>query len=118
MAQTSTGVSIRVVSNKLPRLPAELESDVAADVKRAASEIEALGKAKAPVRTGTLRRSIHTVLSENDHKAVIGPSVDYGLFVEMGTRHMGARPYMRPAAEAVLPRYVDRIKVTLRTLGK
>jgi HK97 gp10 family phage protein len=113
-----TSVSIRVLSNKLPHLPAELESDVTADVKRAAFEVEALAKAKAPVRTGTLRRSIHTVFSNNDRTAVVGPSVDYGLYVEMGTRRMAARPYMRPAAEAVLPRYVDRLKVTLRTLGK
>lgn len=116
MPKNNTSATIRVVSNKLPGLPAALSNDVTEVVKRAAFEVEALGKAKAPVRTGTLRRSIHTVISDGGKKAVVGPSVEYGLYVEMGTRHMAARPYMRPAAEAVLPKYVDQVKITLKKL--
>lgn len=48
-------------------------------------------------------------------------SVEYGTrpvrkFVEYGTRRMGARPYLRPAAEAVLPRFAERVKAVLRGL--
>lgn len=48
-------------------------------------------------------------------------SVEYGTepvgkFVEFGTRRMGARPFMRPAAEAVLPRFAERVKAALRGL--
>ena len=52
-----------------------------------------------------------TVLS-----AGVGPSVFYGLFVEMGTRRMGARPYMRPAAEAVLPKFAAAVKALMGKL--
>jgi len=112
----SASVSVRVVSNKLPGLPGQLKGDVRDDVKRAAFEVEALGKAKAPVKTGTLRRSIHSEFSDDGMKAIVGPSVSYSAFVEFGTRRMAARPYMRPAAEAVLPHYVDRLKITLKRL--
>jgi HK97 gp10 family phage protein len=111
-----TGITIRVISNKLPALPAELRADVAAEVKTATLGIEAAGKQKAPVRTGTLRRSIHSIFSADGMTGTVGPSVSYAIFVEMGTRHMGARPYMRPAAELAYPRFIDNIKALLRGL--
>jgi hypothetical protein len=40
----------------------------------------------------------------------------YGKFVEFGTRRMGARPYMRPAAEQVLPGFADAVKRALAGL--
>jgi HK97 gp10 family phage protein len=64
--------------------------------------IETAAKERAPVRTGTLRRSISTKITHSDHSsavASVGPSVDYGVHVEFGTRHMAAQPYMRPAYE-------------------
>ncbi len=113
---SKTGVTIRVVSNKLPALPAHLKGAASDEVKKATFDIEAAAKAKVPVRTATLQRSIHSVFSENGLTGTVGPSVDYGLYVEMGTRHMGARPYMRPAAEAVYPKFIDAIKTLLRGL--
>lgn len=32
---------------------------------------------------------------------VVGPTVEYGIYNELGTSKMEARPYMRPAAERV-----------------
>jgi len=116
MAKPTTSISVRVISNRIPSLPSTVKTDTSTEVKRAAFDVEALGKAKAPVRTGTLRRSITTQIDEGGMRAVVGPSVDYGIYVELGTRHMAARPYMRPAAEAVMPHYVDRIKFALRKL--
>ena len=51
---------------------------------------------------------------ESGLTGIVGPSVLYGKFVEFGTRHMGARPYMRPAAEQVLPKFAAAVK---RALG-
>jgi HK97 gp10 family phage protein len=110
----ATGVTIRIVSNKLASTAAGQHAETLAAVSRAGFAIEAAGKAKAPVLTGTLRRSIHTVLSNGGATATVGPSVNYGIFVEFGTRRMGARPYMRPAAELVFPRFVDEIKAITR----
>lgn len=105
-----TGATVRVVSNRLPQLSSAIRPAVAAEVKKATLEIEAQAKAKAPVRTGTLRRSIHSVFSNGDLTGTVGPSVEYGRYVEFGTRHRGARPFMRPAAEAVLPGFAQAVK--------
>jgi HK97 gp10 family phage protein len=39
---------------------------------------------------------------EGDVIATVGPSVDYGAYVELGTGKMAARPYLLPAFEAVV----------------
>lgn len=113
MARTS-GARLVVVRNDLPKLPPALRAAVADEIARSAFQVEAVAKAKAPVRTGTLRRSIHTVLSDGGLTARVGPSVAYGFFVEFGTRFMSARPYMRPAAALVFPRCLDRVRAILR----
>lgn len=95
-------VTIRVVSNHLPEASAYVHAAVRAVVAETAYDVEAKAKAIVPVRTGTPRRSIHTVIEASGLRAVVGPSVSYSAFVELGTRYMAARPYMRPAAAAVL----------------
>lgn len=114
-----TGVTIRLVSNRLPAIPAQINTLLRGEVEKTARRIEADAKAKAPVgkvRGGTLRRSIHPVLQDGGFRALVGPSVLYGKFVEFGTRRMGARPYLRPAAERHLPQFVGAVKAALRGL--
>lgn len=109
-----TGVTIVVKSNRLPQISAQIRPLVAAEVKRHTLDVEAKAKERVPVKTGTLRRSIHSVFSNGGLTGLVGPSVLYGKFVEFGTRRMGARPYMRPAAEQVLPKFAAAVK---RALG-
>lgn len=55
---------------------------------------------KAPVRTGNLRRSLHTeVLDQSADQAtvMVGTDVDYARPVEEGTSRRIAKPYLRPA---------------------
>lgn len=111
-----TGVTVVVKSNRLPSISAQIRPAVAAEVKRATFDVEAKAKERVPVRTGTLRRSIHSVFSNGGLTGIVGPSVLYGKFVEFGTRRAGARPYLRPAAEAVLPRFAEAVKRALRGL--
>lgn len=106
-----------MVSNTIPTIPAQLHAEAVKLVATHAYAIEAAGKEKAPVRTGTLRRSIHTVFSSGGASAVIGPSVLYGFWVEFGSRHRAARPFMRPAAELILPKFVDAMKRLVAGLG-
>jgi hypothetical protein len=110
----TTGVTIRVVSNRIPELPAGLRAQVIAQVKKSTLDVQARAQQVVPVRTGTLRRSIHSIFEQGGLKGICGPSVDYGLPVEMGSRGRAARPYMRPAAEYVLPRFADELR---RILG-
>lgn len=61
--------------------------------------VETDAKRRAPVRTGTLRRSI-TGRTLSPLRGVVGSNVHYARFVEQGTRHMRARPFLEPAIEA------------------
>lgn len=65
---------------------------------------ESYAKMLCPVDTGNLRNSI-THEQENETTEVIGTSVEYAPYVELGTVKMAARPYLRPAAEGHVPEY-------------
>lgn len=46
-------------------------------------------------------------------EAVIGVAVDYGLFVERGTVHEAARPFLTPAAEGKRSAFLDKLAAKL-----
>lgn len=57
---------------------------------------------KPGVRTGTLRRSIAWKPGADFQSPFVdvGSAVVYAPYVELGTKNMAARPYLRPALEA------------------
>lgn len=70
---------------------------------QAAAKNFATGHGGGPnVRTGRLRSSISTVLGVDELGLYcdIGSNVEYAGYVELGTRYMHARPFLRPALEA------------------
>lgn len=62
-------------------------------------DIAAGAGAAAPVDTGTLAAS-YTAEVEGLH-GTAGTNVEYGPYVEYGTRFAGAQPHLTPAAEKV-----------------
>lgn len=60
---------------------------------------EGYAKSACPVDTGRLRNSITHIVDEGGKCAVIGTNVEYAPYVELGTRHHGPQPYLKPAAE-------------------
>jgi len=64
----------------------------------AALLVERTAKQLCAVDTGTLRRSINRQVEED--RALVGSNIVYAPYVELGTRKMAARPYLRPALEA------------------
>lgn len=74
-----------------------------AAVLEAALYVEEQAKLACPVDTGNLRRSITTAMptvTAGGASTSVGTNVHYAPFVEFGTRHMQAQPYMGPALEA------------------
>lgn len=75
-----------------------LEDELADLLRSTALELESEAKQKAPVDTGHLRASIGTQ-QVNQLTWYVRAQAHYALYVEMGTRHMRAQPYMGPAVE-------------------
>lgn len=95
-------VTTQVVYNHLPKIASGMRGKAAVVVAKAAMDIEARAKIKAPVKTGALRASIQSVqVSQLHWRVTVG--ADYGIYLEYGTRHTAARPYFQPAVEAVTP---------------
>jgi HK97 gp10 family phage protein len=87
-------------------------------VRRTALAIEADAKVNAPVDTGALRNSISTDVALGEViTAEIGPTVDYGIYVERGTEYMDPEPYLGPAYDAHAGEVFDAALVAATGLG-
>jgi len=119
----------------LRRTPKRIQGRVVRNATRAGAVIfRRKAKAKAPKRSGQLRRGIimrsRRGRDRDEFRVVVGlrsgkrsaGGAFYGLFEEYGTKHHRARPFMRPAfdegkdqaATAVIDRLWERIEVELR----
>ena len=78
--------------------------------------VEALAKIKSPIDTGALRNSIYTRTPTSNEQNLntteelprppndsvyVGPSVEYAIYQELGTRSMEAQPSMIPALREI-----------------
>lgn len=81
--------------------PARFRAEARAAMRKTGADIQGTAQNLAPVDTGTLRNSITSDYTENAQtlRIEIGPTVNYGAFVERGTSRNRAQPYLRPAVE-------------------
>lgn len=103
--------------SELNKLAADLEeaglvtaSRGAKLVRKTAHDIEATAKQFAPVDTGALRNSIGTDITANGLAAEVGPTVDYGPYVEFGTSRMAPRSYMGSALDRHSPDFAQGVE--------
>lgn len=67
---------------------------------------------KAPVDTGTLKRSIGLTIDNSGMTAQVEPTVEYAPYQEYGTRFMEAQPFIGPAfreQKEIFKRDLDRL---------
>jgi HK97 gp10 family phage protein len=108
-------ISIVVQSNHLGALASALPGKAGAAVRKAVGDVEAQAKTRAPVDTGALRNSIvGTMTGEAAGQVTAG--VNYAPYVEYGTAHAPAQPFMIPAAEAVRPSFVAAVAKAVGSL--
>ena len=58
---------------------------------------ERFAKKLAPYDTGNLRNSITHTVDDGEPAAYIGTNVEYAPYQELGTIHMKAQPFLKPA---------------------
>lgn len=95
---------LRRLSADLTRAAATAAPRASIVVRKTAFDIKRTSKSIAPVDLGTLKGSID-VSFLSPTSAEIGPTVDYGDYVERGTSRMAPQPYMGPAADKHQPAF-------------
>lgn len=116
--------------NLLPEMIEGIKKAADQAVRKATFDIQAAAMDNVPVDTGFLKSSIYTVTSQGSSygqadapppgaallpevellhdgsaNAVVGVGANYGAFVEYGTVHSPAQPYLGPAMELVAPSF-------------
>lgn len=125
---------ITIETKKLDQIARSLNRNVQDVLEALAFDVEASAKQRAPYDTTALRNSIYTItkrsngydaassaaanlrpgVSVEPHPPVsgkviarVGPCVEYGAFVELGTDKMSARPFLVPALEETAKTYAS-----------
>lgn len=118
---------------------AKLELALAFGLLNLALAIESDAKVRCPYKTGNLRRSLHSAAFSRGNRiyggtddngkgipayvpqkgamAVVGTNAGYGVFVELGTVHMNAQPYLGPALADNRGRASELIKAGMTRSG-
>lgn len=107
-----SGVNIRIKNNDFPRIKRNMAAIVAKALAKAAFDIQAWAVAAAPVRTGYLKNSIQAIMRSTTHW-IVRVGAEYGVYIEMGTRWMPARPFLYPAFERVVPSMMAQLRAEL-----
>jgi len=121
-------ISAKLDMSGLERIERELLPKAEALVNKTAFDVQGRAQNNAPVDTSALRNSIYTVTRQSDGFQVaasaaqaqnpkaeivpipspieelaahVGPSVEYGIYQELGTVRMGAHPFLVPAVESL-----------------
>ena len=129
--QLITGMTFK--SNRIAEISAAAEALLDQVVRKTAFDIERAAKEAAPVDTGALKNSIHTVVAGADGydkaasavrdkhpkaevfdkvepdgpgEAVVAVAAGYGAYVEYGTTRAAAQPFLTPAVDAARNNFI------------
>lgn len=91
------------------KAPAKFRAQARAAMRKTAADIQGTAQNLAPVDTGALRNSITSDTTETAQtlRVEIGPTVNYGAYVERGTSRNRAQPYLRPAVDRHEPALLE-----------
>ena len=104
-------VEMKVTSNA-EQVKSELKSEKDIALEQIGLIAERYAKELCPVDTGRLRNSISH--ARDGDEVVIGTNVEYAPYVELGTRRMSPRPFLKPAAENHASEYSNIVMNALK----
>jgi len=111
----SVTARVDVDTRGLDALDASLDAELSKVVRLAAFKVETRAKDIVPVDTSALKNSIGVDIKQLE--AVIGPTMEYGPHVEVGTIHQAAQPYMVPALESQRRPFISAVAQTVEKLS-
>ena len=75
----------------------DIKSALLRGLEKCGLTAERYAKKLAPYDTGNLRNSITHEVDDGEPSAYIGTNVEYAPYVCLGTIHMNAQPFLKPA---------------------
>ena len=103
------GMSLKVVSNKLPQLIEQLPDACDAIVRKTTFDVGADARENSPFKTGHLRNSHHEEFPA-PMTGEVDVSADYAVFVHDGARGRPGRPWLAEATMRGFPAFQDAFK--------
>lgn len=91
-------MSVRIAQDNTQQVLSGIKSALDKALEESGLYVENAAKQMCPVDTGRLRNSI-THQKSGEMSEQIGTNVEYGKYVELGTSKMGAKAYLKPAAQ-------------------
>lgn len=117
-------IDLRGIANlekALKEMPGLVKEELGKAVEELVLIVEVKAKELCPVDTGLLRSSITPVIA-SWAEAYVGTNTEYAPYVEFGTKHSPAQPFLEPAflegqkqASKVFGRAVSRVIARFRT---
>lgn len=111
------GIRVVVRDNNFPRIKRNMQANMAQAFAKTANDVAGDAIAAAPVLTGYLKNSIQA-FSLGPFHWVVRVGAEYGVYIEMGTRHMSARPFLHPAFERHIPILIAMLTGGLKESGE
>jgi HK97 gp10 family phage protein len=107
------------LTERLETINDELKSELNEAIEEVSESIRDDAKQAAPVDTGTLMRSIKSVLESMGTyiaKGIVGTNVEYAPYQEFGTQKMQAQPYLRPALDRNRSYIIQRLEEAVQNV--
>ena len=106
-------MNVQITDNSKEIIEAMQQATVRA-LEKCGLTAEGYAKKLAPVDTGNLRNSITHEVDDGEPAAYIGTNVEYAPYVCLGTIHMAAQPFSKPAVAANANTYRKIIEKELK----
>lgn len=118
-------VKVKLDLSKLEALAQSSPELVDQAVAKIAEDGLAQAQTRCPVDTGNLKNSLHVEPPKQLGQRRISDGTEYGIYVELGTTRMAARPFLLPAVlaavqglAAAIGHWMFRDAATGRLMGK
>ncbi len=116
LAMADRVVTVRIVSNLIPKIAAELRPRASQVVRKTAQDIAAGAKNNTTrVDTGAMKSGFQ-VEQTGDLSAVVFNTQDYFVHQELGTEHISPSPMLIPAAHAAEEPFKQAIEQLVKSL--
>ena len=109
---SAVGVTVfgqEAIIAKIASANSALLSKVDAAIQGAGISCQKYAKQNCPVDTGRLRNSI-LYNNTGNYSCTVNTTVSYAPFIEFGTRHMSAQPFLYPAYAIAMQELMDELR--------